>query len=112
MFLMVLGLVVMRLPILIALAVSVVWVADAPRGAVRSVALSALGLLALTALGGVVLNAVPIWLLSQEGFDSAVTLSRWMGGGKFVLEMVQAVGIVLLVWAMTRALRSTAAARS
>lgn len=109
---MVLGLVVMRLPILIAVAVSVVWVADAPRGAVRSVALSALGLLALTALGELVLNAVPVWLVQQEGFDSAVTLSRWMGGGKFVLDMVQALAIVLLVWAMTRSLRSATSARS
>ena len=60
----VLGTVAMRLPILIALAVSVVWVADSPRGAVRSVALWALGLLALTTLAGLLVNIVSALLLS------------------------------------------------
>ncbi|MGH8088972.1 MAG: hypothetical protein ACREPC_11950, partial [Stenotrophomonas sp.] len=55
----VLGMVAVRLPVLIALAVSVVWVVDTPRGAIRSVALWAIGLLLAASLAGLVLNVVP-----------------------------------------------------
>ena len=43
-----LGMVGVRLPVLIALAIAVVWVVDTPRGSIRSVALWALGVMALT----------------------------------------------------------------
>ena len=50
-----LGMAAMRLPVLIALAVSLVWVVDTPRGAIRSVALWALGLLLAGTVGGCLL---------------------------------------------------------
>ncbi|MCS4236123.1 hypothetical protein ACTUVK_003051 [Stenotrophomonas rhizophila] len=106
----VLGTVAMRLPILIALAVSVVWVADSPRGAVRSVALWALGLLALTTLAGLLVNIVPQWLVQQGDYASMQGMVMWLGGARFVLGLVDALAIVLLVWAMTRALRGRAPA--
>ncbi len=102
----VLGMVATRLPILIALAVSVVWVVDTPRTAVRSVALWALALLAVIAVAGLVLNVVPMWLVQQGNYDSVRNLSLWLGGAHFVLGLFDALAIVLLVWAMTRALRT------
>lgn len=106
----VLGTVAMRLPVLIALAVSVVWVADSPRGAVRSVALWALGLLAVGSVAGLLLNLVPQWLVQQGNYDSMQAMVMWLGGARFVLGLLDAVALVLLVWAMTRALRTRAQA--
>lgn len=100
-----------RLPILIALAVSVVWVVDTPAGALRSVALSALALLAVTTLAGLVLNVVPVWLVAQGNYETVQGMSGWLGAGHFVLSLLEALAVVLLVWAMTRALRSLKAAR-
>ncbi|MGE8217036.1 hypothetical protein D3C87_571210 [compost metagenome] len=102
----VLGTVAMRLPILIALAVSVVWVVDTPRGAVRSVALWALGLLALTTVAGLLLGLVPQWLVQQGDYEAMRSLALWLGGARFVLGLFDALALVLLVWAMTRALRA------
>lgn len=102
----VLGMVATRLPILIALAVSVVWVFDIPRAPVRTVALWALALLALTTLAGLLLNLVPTWLVQQGNYESVRSLSMWLGGAHFVLGLFDALGLVLLVWAMTRALRT------
>lgn len=104
----VLGMVAIRLPILIALAVSVVWVFDTPRAAVRTVALWALGLLAAASLAGLLLNLVPMWLVQEGSFESVRSLSMWLGGAHFVLGLLEALGLVLLVWAMTRALRTRA----
>ena len=104
----VLGTVAIRLPILIALAVSVVWVFDTPRTPVRTVALWALGLLALTTLAGLLLNLVPQWLVQRQDYDSMRNLALWLGGARFVLGLFEALGLVLLVWAMTRALRTRA----
>ena len=50
-----------RLPVLIALAIALVWVVDTPRGAIRSVALGALGVMALTS------TSLPdTWLLASS----------------------------------------------
>jgi len=97
-----LGMVAMRLPVLIALAVSLVWVVDTPRGAIRSVALWALGLL-------LALNIVPTWLVQTGDYGNVQMLSYWLRGGHFALGLVDALATVLLVWAMTRALRNRAA---
>ncbi len=97
-----------RLPVLIALAVAVVWVVDTPRGAIRSVALSALGLLALTTLAGLVLNLVPMWLVQQGNYGNLQMMSTMLGVGHFTLNLFEALALVLLVWAMTRALRGRA----
>jgi hypothetical protein len=105
-----LGMVALRLPVLIALAVSLVWVVDSPRGSIRSVALWALGLLLATTLGGLLLNIVPTWLIHQGSYGDVRVLSWWLGGGHFVLGLADALGMVLLVWAMTRALRNRTAA--
>ena len=95
-----------RLPVLIALAIAVVWVVDTPRGAIRSVALAALGVMALTTLAGLVLNLVPMWMVQQGNYESIRSLSMWLGVGHFVLGLLEALGVVLLVWALTRTLRA------
>jgi hypothetical protein len=104
----VLSMVAVRLPVLIALAISVVWVVDTPRGAIRSVALWAIGLLLVASLAGLALNIVPSYLVQTGNYGNVRMLSWWLGGGHFVLGLVNALGMVLLVWAMTRALRNRA----
>ncbi len=95
----------MRLPILIAVAVSVVWVLGSPRGQVRTVALWALGLMAFTSLLGMLANAVPQVLVYQGNFDAMRGIGMLMGFVHFGLNLMLALSVVLLVWAMTRALR-------
>lgn len=102
----VLGMTATRLPILIALAISVVWVIDTPSTTVRNVALWSLALLAAANLAGLVLNVVPMWLVQQGSFESVRSMSMWLGMGHFVLGLVDALGVVLLVWALTRTLRN------
>ncbi len=102
----VLGMTATRLPILIALAISVVWVIDTPRTTVRNVALWSLILLAVATVTGLVLNLVPIWLVQQGNYASIRSLSMWLGVGHFVLGLLEALGVVLLVWALTRTLRA------
>lgn len=102
----VLGMTATRLPILIALAISVVWVIDTPRTTVRNVALWSLILLAVATVAGLVLNLVPIWLVQQGNYESIRSLSMWLGVGHFVLGLLEALGVVLLVWALTRTLRA------
>lgn len=62
-----LGMAALRLPVLIALAVSLVWVVDAPRGTIRSVALWSLALLLLASLAGLALN------VCRPGWSSAAS---------------------------------------
>jgi len=100
-----------RLPVLIALAIAVVWVVDTPRGPVRSVALTALGVMALTTLSGLLLNIVPMWMVQQGNFDNLRGMSRVLSACHFVLGLLEALAVVLLVWAMTRALRTASPAR-
>ncbi len=95
----------MRLPILIAVAVSVVWVLGSPRGQVRTVALWALGLMAFTSLLGMLANAVPQVLVHQGNFDAMRGIGMLMGFVHFGLNLMLALSVVLLVWAMTRSLR-------
>ena len=102
----VLGMTATRLPILIALAISVVWVIVTPRTTVRNVALWSLILLAVATVAGLVLNLVPIWLVQQGNYESIRSLSMWLGVGHFVLGLLEALGVVLLVWALTRTLRT------
>ncbi|HAU80953.1 hypothetical protein ABE571_02945 [Stenotrophomonas sp. TWI273] len=97
-----------RLPVLIALAIAVVWVVDTPRGAIRSVALAALGVMALTTLAGLVLNLVPMWMVQQGNYENLQLMSKLLGAGHFALNLFEALALVLLVWAMTRALRGRA----
>ncbi|NYF36087.1 hypothetical protein [Stenotrophomonas sp. JAI102] len=103
-----LGMVGVRLPVLIALAIAVVWVVDTPRGSIRSVALWALGVMALTTLAGLVLNVVPMWLVQQGNYENLQLMSTLLGVGHFALNLFEALALVLLVWAMTRALRGRA----
>lgn len=103
-----LGMVGVRLPVLIALAIAVVWVVDTPRGSIRSVALWALGVMALTTLAGLVLNVVPMWLVQQGNYENLQLMSTLLGVGHFALNLLEALALVLLVWAMTRALRGRA----
>ncbi|MCF7750226.1 hypothetical protein KQ945_05680 [Bacillus subtilis subsp. subtilis] len=102
----VLGMTATRLPILVALAISVVWVIDTPRSTVRDVALWSLVLLAVATVAGLVLNLVPMWMVQQGNYASIRSLSMWLGVGHFVLGLLNAFSLVLLVWAMTRALRA------
>lgn len=104
-FLSVLSSAAMRLPILIAVAVSVVWVLGSPRSQVRTVALWGLGLMAFASLLGMLANAVPQVLIYQGNFDAMRGIGMLMGFVHFGLNLLMALSVVLVVWAMTRSLR-------
>jgi len=101
-----LSLVGVRLPVLIALAVSLVWAFDAPRGPVRTGALAGLLLLGAANVAGLLLSALPLWLVSMGEFGTVSALGDIVGITRFGLSLLEALGVVLLVWALTRALRA------
>ena len=100
-----LGSAAMRLPILIAIAVSLVWVTGSPRSQIRAVALWGLVLMAGTTVISVLATAVPQVLIYQGNFDAMRGMGSVMGLLHFGLNLIMALSIVLVVWAMTRALR-------
>ncbi|AIL08151.1 hypothetical protein U0039_22340 [Stenotrophomonas maltophilia] len=102
----VLSMVGVRLPVLIALCVGLVWVVGAPRDATRTGALVGLVLLLLSSLGGMAAGILPMWLISSGNFNAISGMSAILGVLHFALAMVEAIGVVLLVWALVRLLRS------
>ncbi len=94
-----------RVPMLIALVVGLVWVLRAPRGAVRNGALWGIGLMTLSIGCSVVLNLIPLWFISQNDFEAMQGISVYTSIGHFAAAMLEALAVVLLLWAMTRALR-------
>jgi hypothetical protein len=102
----VLSMVGVRLPVLIALCVGLVWVVGAPRDATRTGALVGLLLLLLSSLGGLAAGMLPMWLVSSGNFSAVSGMSAILGVLHFALAMVEAIGVVLLVWALVRLLRS------
>ncbi|HDS0949318.1 TPA: hypothetical protein QDZ34_003203 [Stenotrophomonas maltophilia] len=101
----VLSMVGVRLPVLIALCVGLVWVVGAPRDATRTGALVGLLLLMLASLGGMAAGLLPMWMVSSGDFSGVSKISAILGVLHFLLAMVDAVGVVLLVWALVRLLR-------
>lgn len=102
----VLSMVGVRLPVLIALCIGLVWVIGAPRDATRTGALVGLGLLLLSSLGGLAAGILPIWLVGSGNFSAISGMGAILGVLHFALAMVEAIGVVLLVWALVRLLRS------
>jgi len=100
-----LGLLGVRLPVLIALTIGVVWVLGVPRGAVRTGALAGLLLLAATSIIGLLMSLLPLWLVSAGQYDSISRMTALFGVVHFALALLEAFGLVLVVWALTRALR-------
>lgn len=101
----VLSLVGVRLPVLIALCIGLVWVVGAPRDATRTGALVGLLLLLLACLGGMAASILPMWMLGRGDFSVVSQMSAILGVLRFALALVEAVGMVLLVWALVRLLR-------
>ncbi len=95
----------MRLPILIAVAVSMVWVLGSPRGQVRAVALSGLGVMGAAALLGMAASVIPQLLVAQGAYETLRGIGMLMGWLQFALNLMLALSVVLIVWAMTRTLR-------
>ena len=98
-----------RLPVLIALCVGLVWVMGAPRGPARTGALTGLLLLLASSMGSLLANLVPMWMVSNGDFGAISQLSTVLGVVHFGLAMLDAVGTVLLVWALVRLLRQRTA---
>ncbi|KAF1012732.1 MAG: hypothetical protein GAK31_03949 [Stenotrophomonas maltophilia] len=98
-----------RLPILIALTIGLVWVVTAPRSNVRTGALVGLVLLAVATVGSLLLSILPIWLVQSGDFGSISRLSAVLGIGHFVLALLDAFGLVLVIWALVRLLRQPGA---
>ena len=99
-----------RVPMLIALGIALVMLFDTPRGRVRAVALSGLVVLLATTLIGGLLSAAPLLLISSGNYGAVSGLSQLFSILHMVLALVEAVGIVLISWALVRALRGRAAA--
>lgn len=99
-----------RLPVLIALCVGLVWVMGAPRDAARSGALWGLLLLLAASMGGLLAALIPMWMFSKGDFGSVSNLSMVLGIVHFLLSMLEAIGTVLLVWALVRMLKLRGAA--
>jgi len=102
----VLSLIGVRVPILIALSVGLVWAWASPRGAVRTVALAGLGVLLAGTAFGMVATLLPLWLVSANQFEALAGIGDALGIVHFAMSLMEALGVVLLVWALTRALRS------
>ena len=100
-----------RLPVLIDLTVGLVWTLDAPRGPVRTGALAGLLLLGAGSVVGMLLSVLPLWLVSHGNFEAVSGLGEVLGYAHFALGLLQALGMVLVVWALTRALRALPPAR-
>ena len=94
-----------RLPILIALGVALVMLLDTPRGKVRSVALSALALLLVVTMIGGVLSALPLLLVAAGNYSSAGSMNTLLMVGYIALSLMEAVGYIMLAWALVQALR-------
>ncbi|WMJ70920.1 hypothetical protein [Stenotrophomonas sp. 24(2023)] len=103
-----LSLIGVRLPALIAITIGLVWVVTAPRSNVRTGALAGLALLAVASLGSLVLSVLPIWLVQSGDFGSISRLSALLGIGHFGLGLLDAFGLVLVIWALVRLLRQQA----
>lgn len=97
-----------RVPMLIALGIALVMLLDTPRGNVRAAALSGLSLLLGTTLVGGLLSVAPLLLISSGNFDSTRGISQILGLSHGVLALVEATGIVLISWALVKALRGKA----
>jgi len=94
-----------RLPILIALGVALVMLLDTPRGRVRTVALAALGLLLVTTLVGGLLSVLPLLMIAGGNFAGLGGLNTVLNVAHFALSLLEAVGFILLAWALVQALR-------
>ncbi|WP_305805329.1 hypothetical protein [Stenotrophomonas sp. YIM B06876] len=98
-----------RLPMLIALGVALVMLLDTPRGKVRTAALAALSLLLATTMLGGLLTVTPLLLVANGAFSALSGWNHLLGLGHVILSLCEALGIVLLAWALVRALRGAAA---
>ncbi len=98
-----------RVPMLIALGVALVMLLDAPRGKIRNAALTGIATLLGTTLLGGLLTVVPLLMIANGNFGGISGMSSVMGVLHMALSLVEALGIVLLCWALVKALRGTAA---
>ncbi|MGE8227347.1 MAG: hypothetical protein ACN6RK_16320 [Stenotrophomonas sp.] len=94
-----------RLPIMIALGVAVVMLLDTPRGKVRSVALGALSLLLAVTLIGGGLTAIPLVLIATGNYSGMGAMNTLLSIGHVGLALLEAVGYIMLAWALVQALR-------
>ena len=101
----VLTMALVRLPVLIALTIGVVWVLGVPRGPVRSGALSGLLLLGAASLGGMFAGMLPMLLVNMGHYDTVAGMTSIFTAVHLALAVLEAFGLVLVVWALTRALR-------
>lgn len=98
-----------RLPVLIALGVALVLLLGAPRALARTAALWALSLLMLVALLGGVLSVLPLLMIAAGNYDRIGAMNTVLTAAHFGLSLLEAAGLVLLAWALVRALRGDVA---
>jgi len=94
-----------RMPVIIALGVAIIMLADAPAGRVRTVARSGLAVMLASVLVEALLTVLPLLLVVQGNFEAVAALSGSMGVARFVVALVQAGAFVALAWALVNGLR-------
>ncbi len=95
-----------RLPALIALVIGLVMLADASPGRVRRMAVLGLGLLLVSRLLGVAVSLLPAVLVQQGG--DLRQLAPLMGLLGMLGALLDAIGVIVVVWALVKALRGRA----
>jgi len=75
-------------------------------GWLLALALVGLLLLLLASLGGMAAGILPMWMVRSGDFSAVSSLSAILGVLHFALAMVEAIGVVLVVWALVRLLRT------
>lgn len=95
-----------RVPILIALGVALVMLLGAPRGRVRMAALTGVSLLLATTLVGGVLTVLPLLFISSGNYQYLSSLNPLLGILQMARALVEALGLGVMAWALTKALRA------
>ncbi len=97
-----------RLPILIALGVGLVMLLDTPGSRMKTAAMTGMGLLFGTTLLGGLATVLPLLLIARGDFDGIGSIHAVLTGVHVVLSLVEAVGFIVLAWAVVQALRRPA----
>lgn len=94
-----------RMPLVIAFALGLMLLMPVAASRARSVARAALAGLLLVTIADAVLAVWPLLLVARGDFDAIAGFGSIAGLLRFVLALLQSLGLVALVWALVRALR-------
>ena len=97
-----------RMPLVIAFSLGLMLLMPVAASRARNVARAALAGLLLVTITDAVLAVWPLLLVARGDFDAIAGFGATAGVLRFVLALLQSLGLVALVWALVRALRGDA----